>query len=377
MNGKIFVLQDGGKLTALSQTPYSDEDLFQSLIEKYPDILAGEQINPDNPRKWILVSREMGVPSEQDGNAQWFLDHLFIDQDAIPTFVEVKRSTDTRIRREVVAQMLDYAANAVQYWPIELIREKYESNTASDEATTLADLDIPPDSEDDFWQRVSVNLRAGRIRLIFAADQIPPSLQRIIEYLNSQMRDTEVLGLEIKQFLSEDGLKTLVPNIVGNTAVANQAKRQSSTEWDEDSFLQATVKTNGDEIAELCRKILRLFESLGCVIWWGKGQTYASFVPEYIGKRKHQLLSVYSLKSTTIEIYFQYMKPPFNTPEYRAKFKTELERIPGFHIPEARIDKRPSFPAKVLLADNAFTAFVEAIKGYINDIKISEQEDET
>jgi hypothetical protein len=40
---------------------------------------------------------------------------LIIDQHAIPTLVEVKRSTDTRIRREVVSQMLDYAANADNY----------------------------------------------------------------------------------------------------------------------------------------------------------------------------------------------------------------------------------------------------------------------
>jgi hypothetical protein len=38
-----------------------------------------------------------------------------LDQDAIPAIVEVKRSTDTRIRREVVGQMLDYAANSVVY----------------------------------------------------------------------------------------------------------------------------------------------------------------------------------------------------------------------------------------------------------------------
>jgi hypothetical protein len=36
-----------------------------------------------------------------------------LDQDAILTIVEVKRSTDTHVRREVVGQMLDYAANAV------------------------------------------------------------------------------------------------------------------------------------------------------------------------------------------------------------------------------------------------------------------------
>lgn len=41
----------------------------------------------------------------------------------MPTLVEVKRSSDTRIRREVVGQMLDYAANGAVYWPLERLRE--------------------------------------------------------------------------------------------------------------------------------------------------------------------------------------------------------------------------------------------------------------
>ena len=54
----------------------------------------------------------MGIPGDEDGGGRWSLDHLFLDQDANPTLVEVKRSTDTRIRREVVGQVLDYVANA-------------------------------------------------------------------------------------------------------------------------------------------------------------------------------------------------------------------------------------------------------------------------
>jgi hypothetical protein len=70
MSGKIFAFHEGGELRELTQEQYSDEDFFQRLIEKYPAILAGDQINPDNPRQWILASREMGVPSELDGNAR-------------------------------------------------------------------------------------------------------------------------------------------------------------------------------------------------------------------------------------------------------------------------------------------------------------------
>jgi hypothetical protein len=265
MAGKIYVLRDGGELSELTPAQYTDEDFFQGLIEKHPEILAGDQINPDNPRKWLLVSREMGVPAEQDGGSQWYLDHLFIDQDAVPTFVEVKRSTDTRIRREVVAQMLDYAAHAVQYWPIELIREAYEKNIR--ETNSLSYIGIAPDNEDAFWQSVSVNLRAGRICLIFAADVIPPPLQRIIEFLNTQMVDTEVLGLEIKQFLSTDGLTTLVPNLIGNTASASQTKRAESRKWDEASFMEQAIRTSGNETAAICEKLLRTFESLGCFLY--------------------------------------------------------------------------------------------------------------
>ena len=42
--------------------------------------------------------------------------------------MEVKRSGDTRIRREGVGQMLDYAANAGVYWPVEEIKAKFEAN---------------------------------------------------------------------------------------------------------------------------------------------------------------------------------------------------------------------------------------------------------
>jgi hypothetical protein len=64
----------------------------------------------------VLVKREVPV-------AGMSLDHLFIDHDAVPTLVEVKRSSDTRTRREVVAQMLDYAANAAGEWDERMLRD--------------------------------------------------------------------------------------------------------------------------------------------------------------------------------------------------------------------------------------------------------------
>lgn len=82
-----------------------------------------------DPRRFLLVCREAPV-ADQYGAGRWSLDHLFVDQDAIPTLVEVKRSSDSRIRREVVGQMLDYAANGTRYWGDGAVAQLFERTCA-------------------------------------------------------------------------------------------------------------------------------------------------------------------------------------------------------------------------------------------------------
>src|SRR5215471_7294841 len=117
-------MRDGDKFVPMREQPYEAEDVLQALIAEHPEVLADDP--DDELRQWILVKREAGVPDRSDGADRWGLDHLFLDQSGIPTLIEVKRSSDTRIRREYVGQMLDYAANAVLYWPVETIRQRFE-----------------------------------------------------------------------------------------------------------------------------------------------------------------------------------------------------------------------------------------------------------
>jgi hypothetical protein len=129
----IYLIQEDGALLELNEQPYESEELLQRLLERYPSLLAGRQMSPAEPRRWALVTREAEMPSRLGGGAQWSADHVFLDQDAVPTIVEVKRSSDTRIRREVVGQMLDYAANAVVYWPVEAIQAALSAPAVSGE----------------------------------------------------------------------------------------------------------------------------------------------------------------------------------------------------------------------------------------------------
>jgi hypothetical protein len=57
---------------------------------------------------------------------QYSLDHLFVDGHGVPTLVEVKRSTNPEIRRRIVGQILDYAANGVRYWPVDRLRSRFD-----------------------------------------------------------------------------------------------------------------------------------------------------------------------------------------------------------------------------------------------------------
>ena len=247
MSERIFSLESDGALRALDERSYDSEALLQRLIADYPDLLSGHQMSPESPRRWLLVTRECGVPNEQGGADRFALDHLFLDQDAVPTLVEVKRSTDSRIRREVVGQMLDYAANAVAYWPVEHLRTLLEitcSVKGEDPSTVVASLlaDNDEQSVDRFWTQVKTNLQAGRIRLVFVADIIPPELRRIVEFLNSQMDPAEVLALEVRQFVGERS-RTLVPKIIGQTMAAQGKKsgrRDAGVKWTSTAFLSVS-----------------------------------------------------------------------------------------------------------------------------------------
>ena len=229
---KIFLKGPNmANLIPMVETVYATEQELQEALAGYPDLLPGDQITPEVPRRWLLVSREIGVPGDVGETGRWSLDHLFLDQDGTPTFVECKRATDTRARREVVAQMLDYAANGLEYWTIDRLRQA-ASETASaagelldDRIRALIGAETEADEMvvNDFWAKVETNLANGKVRLVFVADQTSKELRRLVEFLNDKLMDVEVLAVEIKQYRGVDHT-ALVPRVVGLTEAARSRK---------------------------------------------------------------------------------------------------------------------------------------------------------
>jgi len=265
VSGKIFLLQEGNKLVEMDENEYVSEDILQDLIAKYPNLLAGDEMDVDVPRKWLLVQREQILPYDNTGLKLFYLDHLFLDQDGIPTIVETKRSSDSRLRREVVAQMLDYASNALIYLPIEEIISNLVTNYPGQDMGELLKNELGVEtSSDEYFEQVKTNLNAGKIRMVFVADYIPNELKTIVEFLNVQMNPAEVFVVELKQYVGE-GLKTLVPRLVGQTAEARIRKAAVNKKLDETTFFEHL----DNKEAVFYRKLLEYTKENHLSISWG------------------------------------------------------------------------------------------------------------
>lgn len=243
---RLFI-RNGPELLPLAEEPNALEKDLQSLLAQHPALLPYEDMEPGNAGTGLLlVRREAPV----GGN---FVDHLFLDQDAVPTLVEVKRADNTDVRRKVVGQMLDYAANAAGEWNAELLSEWLSERCSGDPvvaAEALAALDHRFSDDSRFFSEAEANLRSGKIRLLFVADLIPASLRAIVEFLNEQMERTTVLAVEVAQFGGADGAKLVSSTVVGQTQAARQAKNPTRTRITPalEALLESGVIAQGDAI---------------------------------------------------------------------------------------------------------------------------------
>jgi hypothetical protein len=350
-------------MVEMFEQPYAVEDDFQRLLAEHPGLLAGDQFDRQAPRKWLLIAREVPVASDQEGSGRWSLDHLFLDQDAVPTIVEVKRSADTRIRREVVGQMLDYAANAVVYWDLDVVRARFdEVNEAAGRDPAAEILKVAGVDTDvaAFWEQAKTNLQAGRVRLVFVADEIPTELQRIVEFLNERMTPTEVLALEIKRYVYGDE-ETLVPRVIGRTAAAANVKRVERGErWTEDRIL-ARLEERDPVEAQVAREIFEWARRRGLRFTFGEGRQRGSFYPVFDRADREPFWPIGVVTSGNVDVQFGRIasRPPFDDEQKRRELWNRLNALDGVDVPFTPF---PSFPL-VALSDGAVRqAFFDALE---------------
>ncbi len=379
MSGGIYLIQNDDQLTEMVERPYDSEVLLQELLEKYPNLIViGQNIN-SRTKPWLLVKRTVSISSEEVYAQQWSLNHLFLDPQAVPTLVEVREGIDSQTRRELIGQMFDYASNVAVYWPVESILAQFEANCrlANRDPEQVFEEFLGADADEEaFWQQVKTNLQAGRIRLVFVADQIPSQLQRVVEFLNKQMDPAEVLAIEIKQYVSpQETQKTLVSKIIGQTAEAQQRKSRTTRErrqWDLHSFLLEYELRYGEFESEMIQLIYEWIEQQNSEIevHWGTGETQGGFAAIFnpSAKQTYELFFVGINGRLQISSDHYSVLPPFNQEEEWQELRNKFTSI-GLALPNDRHQKRfPDFPLSTLVDESALKPVLKTFDWVVQKI---------
>lgn len=269
---KLYCL-NGGHISPANEALYQTEADLQRLIAENPRLLLRSP--DDSERTLYLIQQELPLQDTQDGPFAYSLDHLFIDQDGVPVLVEVKRSTDTRIRREVAGQMLDYAAR---------LRMRDVSKLRAAASPTQG---IP----ETLWPAVEGNLKAERMKLIFAADDIPDSLTVLIDFLDRNMAGIEVYGVEIKQYKTADGSALVSSSIVGGGASREKSIARPRALWDVESMDAELERYGNPTLIPVVSSLRSFAEKIGLQLDYGCGTKHGLVRAVQNGRKVFSLTS--------------------------------------------------------------------------------------
>lgn len=182
---------------------YDREAELQLLLAEHPELIPGV---PQD----AMVCRELY-------SSAGFADLVAVAPDGSITLVECKLDANPQVRREVVAQALDYAS---RMWRMSI--DEFERAWA---AAGGPDLFV---GDPDLRAVVAANLAGAQFRLVLAVDTINDELRRIVEFLSRvTVSGTTVVAVEYLRYFESD-VELLFPRAFGEELA--QAARPT-TQW--------------------------------------------------------------------------------------------------------------------------------------------------
>lgn len=363
MENKLFFVSNGAALE-MSEQSYEAESYLQKIVEDNPHLLA--RAWGDNECRLFLIKRELEILESEDGSNSYSLDHLLVGEDGVPVLVEVKRSTDTRIRREVIGQMCDYACRACT-WKVDKLRELFMENNSSEVADEF--------DSDEFWAQVATNLKAEHLRLVFVADKIPDTLRVLIEFLDRNMAGIEVYGVEVRQYKTSDAL-LLSSSVIGNSLLdskkTGQTAQRSYRTWSDTDFTEYLREHGLGEVAPVVDEIRDFSKGLGLSCYSGRGGSCPSYSVR-MGDQRLFAVSAWWKKSVgflcEVDFFIPYVLPPLGSDWDEDKLRSFLTDLPKRKDAEGK-DYAWSSPRTQYIDIHAFleSTNMETFKQIVKDI---------
>lgn len=364
-------IKEAGGLVSLESNGYATEHEFQSLLAMNPEILASA-IDPSlTGNSWLLVDRELDIRAEDEGDTvTWRLDHLFLASDGMPVLVEVKRSSDPRARREVVAQMLDYAASFALDWSATRLRGRLDLRLESEALSREAEIgrflaNSSFEDELEFWQAVDTKIAAGQIRLLFVADRLSSTLVRIIEYLNAQLHTAEVLGVEVACHSTGDAsIVAYQPVVRGRTTSVPSRKlpKERRTRPEFEAVLKAR---HGQTVLKAVTDLVARAEALGSFVTIGTNKKSPRLFLNFHTPCGSDMWPIgINPGPGKLVLFLRNLKthPAFADEAVRGELVAGMERATGLAILGDNLGGFPYFPVEVLIQDGVVDSILDVLR---------------
>ncbi|MEQ9190534.1 MAG: hypothetical protein RLQ25_08520 [Alphaproteobacteria bacterium] len=188
------------------------EQWLQRLVQAHPGLLPVEEIEP---AFMPLVPVCMELPT-----ANGPVDNLFITPTGNLVLVECKLWRNPEMRRQVVAQVLDYAEGLSRwgYGDLEAATQRGAQLNGSRLTQGLYDLVAPELEESAFIDAVSRNLRLGRCLFFILGDGIREETEALVGHLQSHAGTHFALALtELALYRLPAGEILVQPRIIART----------------------------------------------------------------------------------------------------------------------------------------------------------------
>lgn len=207
--------------TTVDAHVYEGEQDLQKLLLSAPGVLSATQYGPE----FVLAVREFGLP----GSGATDLVGLAADGSIL--IAECKLAKNAQIKREVIGQILEYAAYLWRM-PVEEFASRFEGRLGGNMLTAIreraeAQATQPLEWTDEaFIERLSATLDAGNFVLVIVVDEPNDELSQTIKYINDKGRRNGFLlyALQLLKFVS-GGTEVLMPQLHGASVEAIAEKK--------------------------------------------------------------------------------------------------------------------------------------------------------
>ena len=263
------LLKTGDDFVVLEESKFEAETQLQEALKLNPEVIPVSDLDL---AEVVVVGRETGTPAGA-------IDLLLADADGRVIILETKLSRNPELRRQVVAQVLDYGASLWRTAPNlkqfeDLVLRYWHSAACQDQpvkdAATLREGLDPIFGEirgeewdyDLFESALSENISNGQHVLLVVASGLTDRLSRdLLQYLNLCL-NLPLYAVEIDVFDAE-GKQLIVPRGVKYGGTTDRGPTRGRT--NRKAFLAACTEVG----AEFFTRMLDEAREKGMIVYWG------------------------------------------------------------------------------------------------------------